>query len=187
MPAAQAATVDGAHVDVIISFTEHPSQWLKERPNERRDELLGATLGAAFRELRTRLGNDASRWRWDSLHYNLSEHPFSAIVDDAHRTELNVGPLPKDGDAFVPSQSSYRSADFRDIGGPSVRVIMDVGEWDNSVAVNHPGQSGDPQSPHYRDLADLWRRGEYFPLLFSRQAVERATERIIYLTPSRKK
>jgi penicillin amidase len=186
MPAAQAATVDGAHVDVIIGFAEHPSRWLKERSNERRDELLGTTLGAAFRELRTRLGNDTSRWRWDSLHFNLSEHPFSAVVDDAHRVQLNVGPLPKDGDAFVPSQSSYRSADFREIGGPSVRVIMDVGDWDNSVAVNHPGQSGDPESPHYRDLADLWRRGEYFPLLFSRQAVERATERIIYLTPSPK-
>ena len=185
MPAAQAATVDGAHVDVIISFAERPSQWLKDRPAERRDELLGATLGAAFRELRTRLGNDTSRWRWDSLHFNLSEHPFAAIVDEAQRVQLNVGPLPKGGDAFVPSQSSYRPADFRDTGGPSVRVIMDVGDWDKSVAVNHPGQSGDPDSPHYRDLADLWRRGEYFPLLFSRQSVESATERIIYLNPSK--
>ena len=183
MPAAQAATVDGAHVDVIISFAEHPSRWLKDRPTERRDDLLGTTLGAAFRELRTRLGNETARWRWDSLHFNLSEHPFAAIVDDVRRAQLNVGPLPKDGDAFVPSQSSYRAADFRDTGGPSVRLIMDVGDWDKSVAVNHPGQSGDPDSPHYRDLADLWRRGEYFPLLFSRQAVEHATERVIYLNP----
>jgi penicillin amidase len=77
-------------------------------------------------------------------------------------------------------------ADFRDTGGPSVRVIMDVGQWSNSVAVNHPGQSGDPESPHYRDLADLWRKGEYFPLLFSRSAVEEAAERSIKLSfPSR--
>ena len=185
MSGSQAATVDGAHVDIIIALAETPQRWLTEHARERRDELLITTLGAAYREVRTRLGADSTRWRWDSLHSNLSEHPFSAIVDDAQRAHLNVGPIPKDGDAFVPSQSSYRSADFRDTGGPSVRVIMDVGQWDNSVAVNHPGQSGDPDSPHYRDLAEFWRKGDYFPLLFSRKAVEKATERTIKLTPIR--
>jgi penicillin amidase len=60
---------------------------------------------------------------------------------------------------------------------------MDVGNWDNSRAVNHPGQSGDPESPHYGDLAPLWQRGEYFPLLYTRQAVEKVTEQRIRLTP----
>jgi penicillin amidase len=51
--------------------------------------------------------------------------------------------------------------------------------------VNTPGQSGDPASPHYRDLAPLWVQGQYFPLLYSRAAVEReATERI-RLEPAR--
>ncbi len=183
MPAAQAAGVDGAHVDALISFAEQPETWIQNRPQERRDALLTSTLAAAFRELRTRLGMDSKRWRWDALHFNLSEHPFSAIVDEKTKMRLNVGPFPKDGDGFAPSQSSYRSADYRDLGGPSVRVIMDVGHWDDSVAVNHPGQSGDPDSPHYRDLADLWRHGEYFPLLYSRHAIEQATERVIHLTP----
>ena len=185
MAVPQAATVDGAHVDVIVNFAEKPQQWLAEHALERRDELLLNTLAAAYREVRTRLGADSVRWRWDGLHFNLSEHPLSAIVDEAQRAHLNVGPIPKDGDAFVPSQSSYRSADFRDTGGPSVRVIMDVGQWDNSVAVNHPGQSGDPDSPHYRDLAELWRKGDYFPLLFSRAAVEKVAERSIKLVPIR--
>jgi len=185
MPASQAAMVDGAHVDVIVNFSEKPQRWIAEHARERRDELLLSTLAAAYREVRTRLGADSNHWRWDALHFNLSEHPFSAIVDETQRARLNVGPIPKDGDGFVPSQSSYRSADFRDTGGPSVRVIMDVGQWDNSVAVNHPGQSGDPESPHYRDLAELWRKGEYFPLLFSRSAVEKAAERSIKLIPTR--
>jgi penicillin amidase len=62
-------------------------------------------------------------------------------------------------------------------------MIVDVGRWDNSRAVNHPGQSGDPQSPHYRDLAPLWRDGRYFPLLYSRKAVQAQTRRVIVLTP----
>ncbi len=185
MPTAQAAAVDGAHVDVIVNFSENPQAWLKDRAQQRRDEMLSSTLGAAYRELRTRLGADSMRWRWDALHYNLSEHPFSAVVDETQRAQLNVGPIPKDSDPFAPNQSSYRLADFRDTGGPSVRIIMDVGQWDSSVAVNHPGQSGNPDNPHYRDLAELWRRGDYFPLLYSRPAVIQATEQIILLSPAR--
>ena len=71
------------------------------------------------------------------------------------------------------------------MAGPSVRVVIDVGNWDNSRAVNHPGQSGDPDSPHYRDLAQMWRNGEYFPLLYSQKAVENATEKRIKLVPVR--
>jgi penicillin amidase len=64
-----------------------------------------------------------------------------------------------------------------------VRLVVDVGNWDNSRAVNHPGQSGDPDSTHYRDLAPLWSSGEYFPLAYTRKAVEAATERVIMLVP----
>jgi penicillin amidase len=60
-------------------------------------------------------------------------------------------------------------------------MVIDVGNWDNSRAVNYPGQSGNPESPHYRDLAPLWQRGEYVPLLYSRKAVEDATEKRIKL------
>jgi penicillin amidase len=49
--------------------------------------------------------------------------------------------------------------------------------------VNHPWQSGDPEIPHYCDLAPLWIEGKYFPLLYSRKAVARATERVIRLLP----
>ena len=62
-------------------------------------------------------------------------------------------------------------------------MILDVGNWDNSRAVNHPGQSGDPDSPHYRDLISLWLEGKYFPLLYSRAAIEKETELRIRLLP----
>ena len=43
--------------------------------------------------------------------------------------------------------------------------------------------SGDPENPHYRDLALLWRGGQYFPLAYTRKAVEDVTERVIHLLP----
>ena len=62
---------------------------------------------------------------------------------------------------------------------------MDVGAWDNSVAINTPGQSGDPASPHYADLAKTWAAGEYFPLCYSKEAVDAATVSRIYLDPAK--
>ena len=40
--------------------------------------------------------------------------------------------------------------------------------------VHSTGQSGLPWSPHYRDLAPLWLKGEYFPLLYTKAKVEAA-------------
>jgi penicillin amidase len=70
------------------------------------------------------------------------------------------------------------------IAGASVRLVMDVGAWDNSKMMNTPGQSADPYSAHYRDLFPMWAEGSYVPLAFSREAVDRVAERVIMLTPA---
>ena len=84
---------------------------------------------------------------------------------------------------YTPNQSTYRLSDFQLTNGPSFRVVIDVGNWDNSRAVNFPGQSGNPGDPHYRDLAQMWLAGEYFSLLYTRAAVEKATQTRILLRP----
>jgi penicillin G amidase len=95
-----------------------------------------------------------------------------------------VGPAPVAGTSLSPLAASWRADDFRITAGASFRMVLDVGAWDNSVTINTPGQSGDPESPHFRDLFPLWARGDYVPMLYSRQAVEAATEKVIRLTPA---
>ena len=51
------------------------------------------------------------------------------------------------------------------------------------MGLNNPGQSGDVNDPHYRDLYELWARGKYFPIFFSRPKVESVAEKVINLTP----
>ena len=46
-------------------------------------------------------------------------------------------------------------------------------------------QSGDPYSPHYRDLFPLWAGGDYFPLAFSDAAVAAAARDVYDLTPAK--
>ena len=64
-------------------------------------------------------------------------------------------------------------------------MVIDVGNWDNSRAMNAPGQSGDPASPHYRDLAPLWADGKYFTLSYTRSAVEKVAESRLRLVPAK--
>jgi penicillin amidase len=64
-------------------------------------------------------------------------------------------------------------------------MVLDVGNWDNSLAMNTPGQSGDPSSPHYKDLFPMWAQDEAFPLLYSRNKIEQAAEKRIELVPGK--
>jgi penicillin amidase len=147
---------------------------------DRRDALLRETLTAAWDEASALLGADPTRWAWGSLHQGYFEHPLSRLAP-ALADRLDVGPAPRGGSNLTINNNGWRAKDFRVISGVSWRMVLDVGDWDASYTINSPGQSGDPDSPHYRDLFPLWSRDEYVPLLFSAAAVDGAAESRILL------
>jgi penicillin G amidase len=61
---------------------------------------------------------------------------------------------------------------------------VDTEDWDGSVGLNNPGQSGDVNDSHYRDLYQLWARGKYFPIFYSRPKVESVTEKSWQMEPA---
>ncbi len=67
--------------------------------------------------------------------------------------------------------------------GASFRLVADLADWDASFGTNTPGQSGDPRSPHYRDLFAPWAEGRYFRVPYTRAAVDRAAEERVVLRP----
>lgn len=177
-----AAIVRAGDAGRVIEVLEGHGSWLTR---ERRDEVLLRSLDDALTELTDRLGPDMRLWEWGRVHRAVFEHPLSARVDADTRRRLTVGAWPLGGSSFTPMNATYRLADFQLTSGASFRMVLDVGNWDASRAINTPGQSGDPASPHYRDLAPLWVKGEYFPLLYSREAVERRTRHRIELLPQK--
>ncbi len=68
--------------------------------------------------------------------------------------------------------------------GANFRRIIDLSDLDRSVATNAPGQSAQPGSPFYGNLRDYLGNGEYFPLLFSREAVEGNVAHRLMLKPA---
>lgn len=172
--------------DSILELLEKPDERLGPAPKRARDELVLRTLANALEELRCRLGPERASWQWGKLSTLLLEHPLAALAEEDLQRRMNVGPEPRAGDGNVVGMAAYRPQDFRTTVGASFRMVLDVGKWDDSVAINMPGQSGDPESHHYKDLLPLWRVGRYFPLLYSRAAVRRETESKILLLPQGK-
>ena len=153
-------------------------------PTAARAEILRASLRSALDEIAARLGADLDRWSWGALHHAHFVPAASALAPPELKRKMAHGPLGLRGSATTPCAATYRMEDFDAITGASFRMVLDVGAWDNSLAINAPGQSGDPASPHYSDHFAPWRDGELVPLLYSRPAVEAATETVIMLTPA---
>jgi penicillin amidase len=164
---------------LVPGDTETLLEMLEQHRVPDQDAVLARTLGAAMADCRARLGADPAQWAWGKLHHGYFEHSLAAVA----KGFADVGPLPKGGSSQTPMNAGYRPSDFRVVSGASFRMVIDVGNWDNSRCINAPGQSGDPRSPHYADLAPLWAAGEYVPLLYSREAIDNAADLRIILTP----
>jgi penicillin amidase len=168
----------------VIDWLNAPDGRFGADPRAGRDTLLARSLTEAIDELTKKLGPDMNTWQWgqERYHHALIRHPLAEIAPADVRARLDVGPYPRSGDSYTVSATG--NADNQTSGG-SLKIIADTENWDNSLGLNNPGQSGDPSSAHYRDLFAIWSRGEYFPIFYSRSKVESVTEEHSQLTPAR--
>jgi penicillin amidase len=104
--------------------------------------------------------------RWGQQHTRAFPHPLLRDFD--------LGPVERSGGAGT-----------IEADGATYREILDVADWDRSQAINVPGQSGQPRSPYYDNLLEMWADNEYFPLAFSQKAVSAAAAHRLTLRPSR--
>ena len=155
---------------------------------ERADDLAAVTegversLAAALQDIKERLGPDKSCWTWGELHQTTLRHPVLSRANVPAEWGA-LPPVPRAGSGDTVGLTGYDDS-FNAVMGSSFRMALDVGEWDASRVVNSPGQSGDPRSEHYADLLGLWATNSSFPLLYSRNAVEKSVrQRIVLRAP----
>jgi penicillin G amidase len=167
--------------DTLARLISHPSPdfWGSDSAAQR-DKIVRETLAAAESEFKS-LGSNSSPVTWGKLHTILFRHSLDQLFD--LKNMIDIGPFSRPGDGTT-VDATWFAGNFGQIGGASYREIFDLSNWENSEAVNAPGESGQPISPHYADLAPLWRYGKYFPLAYSRQAVEQVTVDRLELLPA---
>lgn len=170
----------------VIAWLQAPDGRFGADPIAGRDAVLTRSLQEGVAELTKRFGADVSQWRYgdEKFHHARIRHPLSAVVSADVRARLEVGPAPRGGDSYTVTATG--GGDNQTSGG-SLKFIADVANWDHSVGLNTPGQSGDPASPHYRDLFELWSRGRYFPVFYSRDKVESVAAERVTLEPHKER
>jgi penicillin G amidase len=164
--------------EALTAVEKTSSRWFGEgeAAAAARDAALFQALGAAVEEGRKILGPDPDTWRWGALHTATFHHPLA--TDPQSKAVFDLPAVERGGGGDT--VNAAEGPGFLVMHGASFREVLDVADWDRSVAVNVPGQSGQPGSPHYGDLLPLWSAGRSFPFLFSREKIEQAaTDRLI--------
>ncbi|HUQ92835.1 MAG TPA: penicillin acylase family protein [Bryobacteraceae bacterium] len=167
-------------VDSPIASRMEPATTLRLLDTEKDDRALRLAYDRTLLHLEKTLGKDRKQWQWGKVHTIQFEHPLR--VPAKYAAQFHRGPIPRPGDGNTVNAAS--GTNFRQTNGGSYRQIIDVSDWDRSVMTNVPGESGDPQSPHYSDLLEDWAAGRYHPSPYSRKAVEEATTERIQLIPA---
>ena len=157
--------------------------YLKSLPADEQQHILLTTLADAGHEMEEKQGADPALWSWGAMHTMTFRHSLDQMRGG--KALFDLGPVARPGDGNTVDATSSGSKDFQQIAGASYREIFDLGNWDNSLAINTPGQSGQPGSRHYSDLLPLWEAGQYFPLVYSKQAVEENAADILTLVPQK--
>lgn len=152
-----------------------PGGW----PAEIDDALRSAYLAA-----QARLGQPSENWQWGRARSAaVLTHPLGRLP--LVGSCFNLGPFPFPGDANTVAQAGAFREDPLTRPGvlPSLRMVLDVGNWDNSLFSLPGGQSGNPLSPHYADLLPFWLQGAGVPIPWTSEAVNAATVETLLLNP----
>ena len=164
------------------------SQWWDDKSTseiESRDDMFSKSFEQTVNELNAALGKDTSKWRWGELHgaafrnATLGESGIGPI-----EAMFNRGPFPTSGGSNIVNATGWNPNEGFGVDWlPSKRMIVDLGNLNNSLTVHTTGQSGHAYHPHYDDMAPLWASVEYYPMWWEQQSVMNDSEGHLRLTP----
>ncbi|MFI9492958.1 MULTISPECIES: penicillin acylase family protein [Streptomyces] len=168
-------------VESILDDTDN--EWWKapaqgrEKAIDGRDELFARAMEDARWELTAKLGKDISTWSWGRLHQlTLRNQTLGTEGPDLLQRALNRGPWNLGGGEAAVNATGWNAAGgYGVIWVPSMRMVVNVGDWDKSRWINLTGASGHAFSAHYTDQTDKWVNGELLDWSYGTGAVDSAT------------
>ncbi|MFF2406589.1 penicillin acylase family protein [Streptomyces sp. NPDC058092] len=177
---------------VVERLMEDPkSDWWKspergrDEATENRDRLFARAMADARWELTAKLGKDITTWNWGRLHrLTLKNQTLGTEGPDLLQRALNRGPWNLGGGEAAVNASGWNAAGGYDVVWvPSMRMVVNVGDWDKSRWINLSGASGHAFSAHYTDQTDKWVNGELLDWSFGTNSVAESTTDTLTLKP----
>ncbi|QDY77236.1 penicillin acylase family protein [Streptomyces qinzhouensis] len=179
--------------EVVRSILEdEDNPWWQSPPSrtdkatKTRDELFARAMEDARWELTAKMGKDIDTWSWGRLHQlTLKNQTLGKEGPGLIQHLLNRGPWNLGGGEATVNATGWNAASgYEVVWVPSMRMVVNVGDWDKSRWINLTGASGHAYSAHYTDQTDKWAKGELLDWSFSKEAVEENTVDTLTLTPS---
>jgi len=145
---------------------------------ETRDDILLAAMINARKEITSLMARDTDQWQWGKLHKVRLQNPtlgssgIKPVEDLFNRGDYQVG----GGPAVVNAMAYDDRSGYAVTDGPTMRMLIDLGDLDASRWVNQSGVSGHAFNRHYDDQTELWANQQLWPFVSTRGAVEARTE-----------
>ncbi len=153
---------------------------------ETRDELVLRSLVQARLDLTRTMGTDVEKWSWGKLHTVTLQHAVlgGESMPGWLARMVNRGPIGVPGGSSIVDANGWNPArGYAVVSGPSMRMVVDLGDLDASTWVNQSGQSGHPHHPHYSDQIDAWAAVTSYPWPFTEHAVRAGVVDELTLAP----
>ncbi len=171
---------------------QNNSSWFNIADNQNkqsRDEVIRKSLEDAINFLRSKFSNpDINTWNWGELHQVKFRHPLGTV--EALDKTFNIGPFPVGGDQTTVNNSEYnfnevlKDGTFKNVLGPSMRMIVDMSDASHSHTVITTGESGQPIHPDYSDQSRMWLYGEYKDNTMNEEEMVSNQYNLLILTPN---
>jgi penicillin amidase len=176
-------------VAVVGRLLDEPdSAWWRDADTgaSGRDAVLAAALEDAWAEATELMGDDPSRWRWGRLHtLTLTNQSFGESGIAPIEWLFNRGPYEVGGGSAIPNAMSWDAQEGYDVRWvPSMRMVVDLADFDRSRWINLTGASGHAFHPHYANQTPSWQRGELIDWPYTRAAVDEAARDTLTLSPA---
>jgi penicillin amidase len=152
---------------------------------ETMDDILNKSLTDGVNEIKGHFGNNVSKWKWGVLHaanfrnQTLGESGIGLIENLFNRGPFQVG----GGEAIVDATGWSVNDGYETNWLPSMRMVIDMNDLESAVTIHTTGQSGHAFDLHYDDMAPMWARLSYYPMLFDQLKVEAVAEGHLILEP----
>jgi penicillin amidase len=198
MHLAQATLADEVGADNVNSFggrvlfhqlaTNPEAVWWDDSSTpakESQADILLAALADTVAWFEENVGNDMNEWTWGNIHTaTFVSNPLGESGIGPIESLVNRGPFAADGSGSIVNANSWSWNNPAEVRGhPSMRMLVDMSDFDASEWVIPTGQSGHPYHANYDDQIELWLNGEYLPMVWSEEMVQETAVNHLILQP----
>ncbi|MGQ4432293.1 MULTISPECIES: penicillin acylase family protein [unclassified Streptomyces] len=178
--------------EVVRKLMDDPtSDWWKTPESGNRpgasnmNQLFKRAMIDARWELTAKLGKDIDTWSWGRLHrLFLKNQTLGTEGPGIVKYVLNRGPWKLSGGEATVNATGWNAAGgYGVVWVPSMRMVVNLDNFDKSKWINLTGASGHAYSAHYTDQTSKWVNGELLPWSFSSKAVDDSTSDTLVLKP----